>query len=428
MNNKMKTLVFSCLLMILAAQFSVNLFFADFEISVAVIFLPVFLFLKKDFPILPAALCSGTGVFLVRLFLSWLRNGDLSVAWSFYPEILFYFCYGLLLFAGSRLLPKKDGTFRFFFPYLAAIDYLSNLAELLLREGSDAFLFQAQAAIFLVAVLRTGLIWCVLTTLDQYRLLLLRREHEKRYRNLLLLISRLHGEVLWMEKNTHLIESTMNTAYRLYEELKKQPGQESFARSALAVAGDIHEIKKEYLLIMRGISEVLDQELKSSGMYMEEILILMKDALIRLGKEKEKDVTVALHCSGRLYTTRHYAWMSVFRNLFTNALEAADTPFVRIEATQTFTEQTCVFTVTDHGPGIPLQNQEEIFHPGFSTKINYETGEISRGLGLNLVRGLITDQFHGSISLASRPGETTFTIEVPKTEFETETTEERMIP
>ena len=109
-------------------------------------------------------------------------------------------------------------------------------------------------------------------------------------------------------------------------------------------------------------------------------------------------------------------------------MEAADTPFVRIEATQTFTEQTCVFTVTDHGPGIPLQNQEEIFHPGFSTKINYETGEISRGLGLNLVRGLITDQFHGSISLASRPGETTFTIEVPKTEFETETTEERMIP
>ena len=111
----------------------------------------------------------------------------------------------------------------------------------------------------------------------------------------------------------------MSTAYRLYDQLKADPSQEAAARSALAVAGDVHEIKKEYFLIMRGISEVLDQELKSSGMYMDEILHLLKGALTRLGKEKGKEVVCSIHCPHRLYTTSHYAWMSVFRNLFTNA-------------------------------------------------------------------------------------------------------------
>ena len=226
-----------------------------------------------------------------------------------------------------------------------------------------------------------------------------------------------------MDKNTALIEKTMSTAYRLYDQLKADPSQEAAARSALAVAGDVHEIKKEYFLIMRGISEVLDQELKSSGMYMDEILHLLKGALTRLGKEKGKEVVCSIHCPHRLYTTSHYAWMSVFRNLFTNALEAETGRLVQIEVTQKFAGETCIFRVTDHGPGIPADSQEEIFQPGFSTKINYETGEISRGLGLNLVQNLVEEQFHGQIRVSSRPGETTFTIQIPKTEF----TEERMI-
>ena len=73
--------------------------------------------------------------------------------------------------------------------------------------------FPPRPAIFLVAVLRTLLVWCILTAMEQYRMFLLRREHEKRYQELLLLISRLNGEVLWMDKNTALIEK--NHEHRL---------------------------------------------------------------------------------------------------------------------------------------------------------------------------------------------------------------------
>lgn len=417
MNKTNKTTAFCSLLVILAAQLSINLFFSDFEISVAVTLLPIFLLLTDRFPLLPTTLCSAAGVFLMRLFISVIRYGTLSSAKSLFPEVIFYLSYGVLLYIFHQLFQKKGLGTRPFLIVLIGIDYFSNLLELLLRAGTDAFHSSAQLGIFLVAVLRTLLIACVLVIFEQYRRILLRREHEKRYQDLLLLISRLNGEVLWMDKNTSLIESTMNTSYQLYEALKSSREHPELARSALAVAKDIHEIKKEYLLIMRGISEVLDQELQSDGMDLDEILHLLKSAVIRLGKEKGRQVSILIHCPQKLYTTRHYAWMSIFRNLFTNALEAEKAPQVQIEVLQTFSEEDCIFQVTDHGPGIPEENQAEIFQPGFSTKINYETGEVSRGLGLNLVQDLVRNQFHGKISLTSRPGKTTFTITIPKTAF-----------
>ena len=45
-----------------------------------------------------------------------------------------------------------------------------------------------------------------------------------------------------------------------------------------------------------------------------------------------------------------------------------------------------LFKVWDTCGGIPSQVLDKIFLAGFSTKINYETGEINRGLGLSLVR------------------------------------------
>lgn len=52
MNKTYQRIALCSLVVILAAQLSVNLFFADFEISVAVTLLPLFLFLTTDFPFL----------------------------------------------------------------------------------------------------------------------------------------------------------------------------------------------------------------------------------------------------------------------------------------------------------------------------------------------------------------------------------------
>lgn len=401
-------------IIILAAQFSMNLFITDFKISIGVVCFSSLLFLTEGFPLLPVTCISAAGVSLSRLLFYWFKHGCLdNMYFSYMPERSFYICYGLLLFLYTRICPGWRKLKNRSLPVLSLIDYISNVSELFFRTGSDALNLRTQTGILLVAVLRALIIWCILTIFERYRLFLLKQEHEERYKRLLLLVSRLNGEIVWMKKNTILIEETMNTTYCLYKELKNTDASDTLSASALDISRDIHEIKKEYLLIMRGISEALDQEFESDGMYLEEILQILKNSMLLTAREQEKNLHISYSLTHNPYTKQHYALMSVFRNLFMNALEAGTETPVCINVTESEKDGHYIITVTDNGPGVPAENMSDIFKAGYSTKINYTTGEVNRGLGLNLVKDLIETQLQGSVSLTSSPGQTTFTIKIP---------------
>lgn len=70
-----------------------------------------------------------------------------------------------------------------------------------------------------------------------------------------------------------------------------------------------------------------------------------------------------------------------------------------------------VVEIEDNGPGIPLENQEKIFKPFFTTK---GRGEGS-GLGLHISNRII-EKHEGEIQLRSKPGETIFMIRIPALE------------
>ncbi len=73
------------------------------------------------------------------------------------------------------------------------------------------------------------------------------------------------------------------------------------------------------------------------------------------------------------------------------------------------------FIVSDNYGGINKETLKHIFSPGFSTKINYSTGEVNRGLGLSLVKYIVEDQLGGKVSVSSVEGkETAFRISIPK--------------
>ena len=59
-----------------------------------------------------------------------------------------------------------------------------------------------------------------------------------------------------------------------------------------------------------------------------------------------------------------------------------------------------------------------IFSPGFSTKINYTTGQVKRGLGLSLVRDLAENELSGSVTAGCSGGLTFFTVTVPRAALE----------
>lgn len=419
MQNSSTKIMFYSLIIVLAAQLNMNLFIADFKISIACICFPILLFLSEEFTIIPITLCSAFGVFLSRLLFYWFQNGSLDAAvQSYFPEMLFYLVYGLLLYLYTLYLELHKNTLNknsILIP-LIFTDYLANLAELFFRLQLNAFTAKTQAGILLIALVRTAAIWCLLSIFKHYRLLLLNKEHEERYQRLLLLISKLNGEIVWMHKNTTLIESTMNTSYKLYEKLRAADTE--LAKSALHIANDIHEIKKEYFLIMRGISEALNEELESEGMYLNELLELLKVCAELHAKECKKTLSLKIDCPYNFFTTKHYALLSIFRNLLLNAVEAAKNSPVRITLSLLTQDEMYVFEATDDGPGIPPEEQTQVFEAGFSTKINYATGEINRGLGLNLVKDLVEAELNGALTLASAPGKTTFTIYLPKEKTE----------
>jgi two-component system CitB family sensor kinase len=90
----------------------------------------------------------------------------------------------------------------------------------------------------------------------------------------------------------------------------------------------------------------------------------------------------------------------VVGNLIDNALDAArqgtaEAPFAEVELHMLVDGQ-LVVRVADSGPGIPPEQRERIFEPGFSTKA--ATGAGARGVGLSLVKRLV-DRRGGSISV-----------------------------
>jgi signal transduction histidine kinase len=68
-----------------------------------------------------------------------------------------------------------------------------------------------------------------------------------------------------------------------------------------------------------------------------------------------------------------------------------------------------VVEIEDNGPGIPEENQTNVFDPFYTTK---SPGEGS-GLGLNISRNLIVQKHQGQISVSSEPGKTCFTVRLP---------------
>ncbi len=103
----------------------------------------------------------------------------------------------------------------------------------------------------------------------------------------------------------------------------------------------------------------------------------------------------------------------VLANLLTNA-RIHTPPGTHVDATLTCPDdQTALLTVTDNGPGIPEHQLPEIFERFTRGDSSRSRRAGSTGLGLAIVSSLVKSH-KGTVSVRSVPGETTFTISLPR--------------
>lgn len=398
----------------LLSQVSVAVGSSGFHISVALVLFQILLFTLPELSTLPFTVLSAASVFLLRLANAALA-GRLTpqTALEHAPEVLFYLCFGFLF----RLLfeARRNSAYRFWFALpLAVMDALSNFSELLVREGVGAFSAATLLQITAVGFIRAFSAGLILLALRRYGVQILRREDRERYQKLLFMTADLRSEVVWMEKGAELAEKTMNRAYHLCRSLQALPGGAEVSGEALLIAKDIHEVKKDYALVMRGISAALAEQTAQDGVEISDLFRMLARSTEQFAKETGKTVTLTRDCALALRTTRHFELLSIFRNLLNNAVEAAPEGcevHLQLRANEDGTD--VVFEVQDDCGGIAPERLALIFTPGFSSKINRQTGEINRGLGLCIVKDLAEETLHGSVSVRSENGRTAFTVRIP---------------
>ena len=82
---------------------------------------------------------------------------------------------------------------------------------------------------------------------------------------------------------------------------------------------------------------------------------------------------------------------------------------IRVEAFRE-TDNAVAVRIIDNGHGIPEAIRSRIFEPFFTTK---PVGE-GTGLGLDIVQRIVTQHHGGHVEVASEPGETIFTVHLPR--------------
>jgi signal transduction histidine kinase len=174
--------------------------------------------------------------------------------------------------------------------------------------------------------------------------------------------------------------------------------------SARHMASDLAASTKQMLQLVTAVKqyaymdqgEVVQVDVREG---LENTLMILGHKLKQTTIEITKDYDKSL---GKV--TAHGAELNqVWTNLLDNAIDALGSSGQITIVTRA--DGDCAeVDISDNGPGIPAEVRDRVFDPFFTTK---EVGR-GTGLGLDTARRIIVDRHHGSLTLETQPGRTTF--------------------
>jgi two-component system sensor histidine kinase YcbA len=303
---------------------------------------------------------------------------------------------------------------------MTAADIMSNFIELLIRNQVNTKSFdEIFSTIMLAAVLRSCLVLALFWIIKYYSLFITKEEHQKRYKELLLLTAKLKSEVFFLKKSMQDIEGAMAKSYSIYNTLKESSptGKEeldNIMKDCLNLSIDIHEIKKDYNRIVISMEKLMPASDLHKTMQMSEIFETIEDIFIRYIEVINKDIKLSFEIEKDFRTSEYFIIMSILNNMIQNSIEACYRSDSYVKVKCIIDNNMVIFSIEDNGKGINEKERELIFEPGFTTKFNPETGQVSTGLGLTHIK-ILSEYLKGKISLNFDTEDITkFKLELPE--------------
>jgi len=392
----------------LASQVSFSVYAPGFIIALSALLLPIFLYFNADLnPVLLSGMIAIASPLFrgLLLFIGHAFKLD-NILQFVVTDMVFYLCYGVLYYLLYwRRTQRNNSTF---FLTIVLCDYLSNLVEVSLLTDFDDYSYHLFQLLFVAALVRS-VISCLLAFGYHHFTLMLRDEkHEQRYYHFVWVASSVKSEVYFMQKSIGEIENVMKNAYLLNQNLQKLDVPQEYQDTALAIARDVHEIKKDYRNVTSALGDYFDTS-HDAPMQLADILKVTTAYIREAIKEKHPNVVIEVHSQVDLLIPNHYYVVTILSNLIFNGVDAlpADKLNGVIRVTVADAGPQIFINVSDNGRGMTKKTQAMIFQPGFTTKFNENTGDVYRGIGLSHVNLIVHEQFGGAITVDSTPNQGT---------------------
>jgi signal transduction histidine kinase len=180
--------------------------------------------------------------------------------------------------------------------------------------------------------------------------------------------------------------------------------RQRLAESVLRQVELINAMTRETIAFARG-----DRSVWVRKVYLKKFFEELRDQLERELEGRNVKIGLELRDKGVARFDQHKIQRAV-HNLARNAAEALgeDGGSFDIQVDRRLEDNALLLRFTDNGPGVPAAIRQEMFE-SFTTH-----GKVGgTGLGLAIVRKIVDDH-EGTITVDSKPGETTFTIVLPQ--------------
>lgn len=401
----LKNCIIYSILVSIFAQIRISVFDNRFFLGLGVICIGIILCLCKNIYPLFIGIFSGILVVIIRFTILCISSSTFEIIniINLIPSMMVYIFFSIF----TIIIPfrNKSKSIANLYKYLVCFDLLSNFVELFLR----GLVSINNVEVILATALIRSLIECgVILGYKYNKLYIEKSEHDKRYKNLNIMVSKIYAEAFYLKKSTADLDKVMKEAYDLYDDNKNN---REISSKALRIAQNAHEIRKNNDRVLKGIDTLLNTVENSRKMKVSEIFDIISENTKRQIQTVNKDIFIKFKLVNDVEIEKYYDIFAILNNLIINSIDACEhNNEIMIEGK--IIQDKFEFSIIDNGCGVEEDVLPYIFNVGFSTKYD-KNGTISTGIGLCHVKNLI-ENLNGTISVVSKNLKgTRFDIKIP---------------